>query len=150
MRGSRRVWMPMSKWEIIEQHIQNMEEALAHLSRYKDISFQEFEKDLSLVWIIEKGLEILIQNLLDIGAHLLAAELKNDWEDYGEVIIKLGHHGVIPKEFSDQIKGMAGLRNILIHEYLRVDLDKLFHIFKDGLEDFIQFIKYIQEYQKSH
>jgi uncharacterized protein YutE (UPF0331/DUF86 family) len=139
----------MSNWEIIEQHIQNMEEALAQLGKYRNISFNEFQKDLSLVWIVEKGLEILIQNLLGIGAHLLASEIKNDWEDYGEVILKLGKHGVIPQEFSDQIKGMAGLRNILIHEYLRIDLNKLFDYLKYRLEDFIQFIRYIREYQRS-
>jgi len=139
----------MPNWEIIEQHIQNMEEALAQLGKYRNISFNEFQKDLSLVWIVEKGLEILIQNLLDIGAHLLASEIKNDWEDYGEVILKLGKHGVIPQEFSDQIKGMAGLRNILIHEYLRIDLNKLFDYLKYRLEDFIQFIRYIREYQRS-
>ena len=102
-----------------------------------------------LIRIVEKGLEILIQNLLDIGAHLLAPEIKNDWEDYGEVILKLGKHGVIPQEFSDRIKGMAGLRNILIHEYLRIDLNKLFDYLKYRLEDFIQFIRYIREYQRS-
>jgi uncharacterized protein YutE (UPF0331/DUF86 family) len=59
-----------------------------------------------------------------LEAHLLASEIKNDWEDYGEVILKLGKHGVIPEEFSDQIKGMAGLRNILIHEYQRSRLRK--------------------------
>lgn len=139
----------MPNWGIIEQHIQNMEEALAQLGKYRNISFNEFQKDLSLVWIVEKGLEILIQNLLDIGAHLLASEIKNDWEDYGEVILKLGKHGVIPQEFVDQIKGMAGLRNILIHEYLRIDLNKLFDYLKYRLEDFIQFIRYIREYQRS-
>jgi uncharacterized protein YutE (UPF0331/DUF86 family) len=139
----------MPNWEVIEQHIQNMEEALANLSKYKNISFEEFQKDLSLIWIVEKGLEILIQNLLDIGAHLLASEIKNDWEDYGEVILKLGNHGIVPQEFSAQIKGMAGLRNILIHEYLRIDLNKLFDYLKYRLEDFIQFIRYIREYQRS-
>jgi uncharacterized protein YutE (UPF0331/DUF86 family) len=139
----------MPNWEIIEQPIQNMEEALAQLGKYRNISFNEFQKDLSLVWIVEKGLEILIQNLLDIGAHLLASEIKNDWEDYGEVILKLGKHGVIPQEFVDQIKGMAGLRNILIHEYLRIDLNKLFDYLKYRLEDFVQFIRYIREYQRS-
>jgi uncharacterized protein YutE (UPF0331/DUF86 family) len=139
----------MPNWEIIEQHIQNMEEALVQLGKYRNISFNEFQKDLSLVWIVEKGLEILIQNLLDIGAHLLASEIKNDWEDYGEVILKLGKHGVIPQEFVDQIKGMAGLRNILIHEYLRIDLNKLFDYLKYRLEDFVQFIRYIREYQRS-
>jgi uncharacterized protein YutE (UPF0331/DUF86 family) len=139
----------MPNWEVIEQHIQNMEEALANLSKYTNISFEEFQKDLSLIWIVENGLEILIQNLLDIGAHLLASEIKNDWEDYGEVILKLGNHGIVPQEFSDQIKGMAGLMNILIHEYLRIDLNKLFDYLKYRLEDFIQFIRYIREYQRS-
>jgi len=139
----------MPNWEIIEQHIQNMEEALTELSKYGNISFEEFERDLSLRWIVEKGLEILIQNLLDIGAHLLAAQIKNDWEDYGEVILKMGKHRVIPQAFSDKIKGMAGLRNILIHEYLKIDLDKLFDTLKVRLEDFVLFIKYIREYQKS-
>ena len=133
---------------IIEQHIQTMEEALAHLSRYQRIPFEEFQKDLSLMWIVERGLEILIQNLLDIGAHLLASEIKNDWEDYVEIIVKLGRHGVIPQEFSEKIKGMAGLRNILVHEYQRVDLAKLYNSFKDGLADFVQFIKYVREYQE--
>ena len=133
---------------IIEQHIQTMEEALAHLSRYQRIPFEEFQKDLSLIWMVERGLEILIQNLLDIGAHLLASEIKNDWEDYVEIIIKLGRHGVIPQEFSEKIKGMAGLRNILVHEYQRVNLAKLYNSFKDGLADFVQFIKYVREYQE--
>ena len=139
----------MPNWEVIEQHIQNMEEALTELGRYGNISFEEFQRDLSLRWIVEKGLEILIQNLLDIGAHLLASQIKNDWEDYGEVILKLGEHRVIPQAFSDKIKGMAGLRNILIHEYLKIDLDKLFDYLKYRLEDFVLFIQYIRAYQKS-
>ena len=139
----------MPNWEVIEQHIQNMEEALTELGRYGNISFEEFQRDLSLRWIVEKGLEILIQNLLDIGAHLLASQIKNDWEDYGEVILKMGKHRVIPQAFSDKIKGMAGLRNILIHEYLKIDLDKLFDYLKYRLEDFVLFIQYIRAYQKS-
>jgi len=139
----------MSNRDIIEQHIQNMEDALAQLSKYQNIAFEDFEKDLSLVWIVERGLEILIQNLLDIGAHILASQIKNDWEDYSEVIIKLGKHEVVPKEFSERIKGMAGLRNILVHEYMRIDLEKLLNSLKYHLEDFVQFIRHIRSYQES-
>jgi uncharacterized protein YutE (UPF0331/DUF86 family) len=101
--------------QIIEQPLQNMEEALTNLARYRDVPLEEFETDLSLVWIAEKGLEILIQNVLDIGAHILASEIRNDWDDYGEIILKLGKYGIIPKDFSERIQGMAGLRNILVH-----------------------------------
>jgi len=132
--------------QVIEAHLQNMEEALANLGRYRNLSLEELRKDLSLVWIVEKGLQILIQNLLDIGAHVLASEIKNDWDDYGEIIFKLGHHGILPMDFSERIQGMAGLRNILIHEYLRVDVPKLYDYLKNRLGDFTEFMSYIQEY----
>ncbi len=132
--------------QVIEQHLQNMEEALANLGRYRDLSLEEFEKDLSLIWIAEKGLQILIQNLLDIGAHLLASEIRNDWDDYGEIILKLGQHGIIPRDFSEKIQGLAGLRNILIHEYLRVDVSKIHDLLKKRLGDFTEFMSYVQSY----
>ncbi len=137
--------------QVIEQHLQNMEEALANLGRYRDLSLEEFEKDLSLIWIAEKGLQILIQNLLDIGAHLLASEIKNDWDDYGEIILKLGQHGIIPRDFSEKIQGMAGLRNILIHEYLRVDVSKIYDLLKKRMGDFTEFMSYVQSYlERNH
>jgi len=132
--------------QVIESHLQNMEEALANLGRYRNLSLEEFRDDLSLVWIVEKGLEILIQNLLDIGAHILASEIKTDWDDYGEIILKLGHHGIIPIDFSERIQGMAGLRNILIHEYLRVDVPKLYDYLENRLGDFTEYMSFVQEY----
>ena len=132
--------------QVIESHLQNMEEALANLGRYRNLSLEEFRDDLSLVWIVEKGLEILIQNLLDIGAHILASEIKTDWDDYGEIILKLGHHGIIPIDFSERIQGMAGLRNILIHEYLRVDVPKLHDYLENRLGDFTEYMSFVQEY----
>jgi uncharacterized protein YutE (UPF0331/DUF86 family) len=134
--------------QVIEQHLLNMEEALANLGRYCNLSLEEFEKDLSLIWIVEKGLEILIQNLLDIGAHILASQIKNDWDDYGEIIIKLGHHGILPRDFAEKIRGMAGFRNILIHEYIRVDVNKIYDYIKNRLGDFTEFMSYIQMYME--
>jgi uncharacterized protein YutE (UPF0331/DUF86 family) len=57
--------------------------------------------------------------------------------------------GLFQESFPTRLEGMAGLRNILIHEYLRIDLNKLFDYLKYRLEDFIQFIRYIREYQRS-
>jgi uncharacterized protein YutE (UPF0331/DUF86 family) len=132
--------------EVIEAHLQNMEEALANLGRYGDLSLQEFSKDLSLLWITERGLEILIQNLLDIGAHILASDIKNDWDDYRDIILKLGHHGIIPMDFSEKIQSMAGLRNILVHEYLRVDASKLYDYLQKRRGDFTEYMYHIQKY----
>ena len=129
---------------LIEQHILNMEEALGNLAGYRSLPFEEFESDLSLRWVVERGLQILIQNLLDIGAHILASGFKNDWDDYGEVISKLGQHAVLPEDFAEGIRGMAGLRNILVHEYLRVDARKIHNLLVHKLHDFAEFMKLVQ------
>jgi uncharacterized protein YutE (UPF0331/DUF86 family) len=141
----------MVEREIIEAHLQNMEEALRNLNRYKGISLDELKKDLSLIWIVERGLQILIQNLLDIGAHILASEVKTDWDDYSDITVKLRDHDVIPADFSEKIRGVAGLRNILAHEYLKVDVQKLHHYLNHRLPDFVAFMAYVQDYleQKS-
>jgi uncharacterized protein YutE (UPF0331/DUF86 family) len=131
---------------IIETHLENMDTALANLRRYDHLTPEDFSKDLSYIWIAAKGLEILIQNLLDIGAHILASEIKNDWDDYSEIILKLGQHKIIPKPFAEKILGMAGLRNILVHEYLRVDPHKLHDFMQNRLTDFADFMAHIQDY----
>ncbi len=134
---------------LIEQHLQNMEEALANLKRYQGIPLEEYLKDLSLVWIAEKGLQVLIQNLLDIGAHILASEIKNDWDDYVDIIDKMGEHGIIPAEFAKQVREVAGLRNILVHEYLRVEVIKIHEFLNKRIEDFVKFMSHIQRYLSS-
>lgn len=48
--------------------------------------------------------------------------------DYTDIIDKLGERNVIPSEFAKNIRGMAGLRNILIHEYTYIDLRKIQNI----------------------
>lgn len=65
---------------------------------------------------------------------------------YPQIIGKLGVHGVIPSTFANQIRGMAGLRNILVHDYLRVDLEKLIEFVRFRLEDFLVFMKLVREY----
>jgi uncharacterized protein YutE (UPF0331/DUF86 family) len=139
----------MIERDLIEQHLQNMEEALARLKLYRDLSPDDLASDLGLQWILEKGLQVLIQNLLDIGAHLLAGAFKNDWDDYSQIIEKLGVHGVIPGSFAEKIKGMAGLRNILVHDYLRIDLERLLEFVQFRLEDFLAFMRFVREYLKA-
>ena len=43
---------------------------------------------------------------------------------------------------------MVGLRNILIHEYVSIDLNKIYEILQNRLDDFRDFIKYINQFMK--
>jgi len=47
---------------------------------------------------------------------------------------------------------MAGLRNVLVHEYIRVDVAKIYGYLQDRLADFVDFMSHVRNYleRKDH
>ena len=136
----------MHNIKVLERHIADVESVVQTLHKLKRYSIEKVASDREVLWAIEHGLQVAIQNLLDIGSHLLSAEAVNDYEDYTQIIDRLGDRGVIPKDFAASIRGMAGFRNILVHEYLRVDLEEIYRILHEQLDDFSRFVGFIRTY----
>ena len=92
------------------------------------------------------GLQLSIQVLIDVGNRILAARGENQIEDQVDIIDKLGEKNIVPSEFAQQIRGMAGLRNILVYEYASIDLNKIYEILQTRLGDFHNFIRHINQF----
>lgn len=134
--------------EVIKEKFQELNRYLEKLEDFKNISWEEFSSSLGKQWMVCHGLQLSIQVLIDVGNHILAAVGENQIEDYVDIIDKLGERNIIPSEFARQIRGMAGLRNILVHEYARIDLNKIYEILQTRLGDFRDFIKYINQFME--
>ena len=134
---------------LIEKKLQELNRCLKELEDSRNLSRHEFYSSLSKQWMICHGLQLSIQILIDIGNHILAGIGENQIEDYVDIIDKLGGRNIVPSEFSKAIRGMAGLRNILVHEYARLDLRKIYDILQNRLDDFYNFIKYIHQFLKN-
>lgn len=133
---------------MIEKKLQELNLCLKELEDLNNITWDEFNSSLSKQWMICHGLQLSIQILIDVGNHILAAIGENQIEDYVDVIDKLGGRNIMPFEFAQSIRGMAGLRNILVHEYARLDLKKIYDILQNQLDDFCKFINYIHQFLK--
>ena len=134
--------------EIINERLGEIEENLKILEELKSIPKNKFCDDPKTFKLAERCLEISIQALLDISHHIIAA---NEWprpRDNQEAIEIIAAHGVIPEEFAKKISPMAGLRNILVHEYIKVNSAIIYHHIQH-LEDFYQFEKHIVTYLSS-
>ena len=53
----------MPDLEIIEKHIQSYISDLENLKKHKGITLQELETNKDLLWILERGIYLLTQNL---------------------------------------------------------------------------------------
>jgi len=134
---------------VLKKKLQELNRYSKELEGYKDITRDELAASIGKQWMVCHGLQLSIQTVIDIGNHLLAAIGENQVEDYVDIIDRLGEKDIIPSEFARSIRGMVGLRNILVHEYARLDMEKVYHILQNRLNDFHLFINYINHYLKT-
>ncbi|MCG2712885.1 MAG: DUF86 domain-containing protein [Candidatus Omnitrophica bacterium] len=134
--------------QILAVKLKELEKYIAELEKLRTTSVETLSKDLNKIWSLEHGLQLSIQIVIDIGNHILADMKESNIETYTDVIDLLGVKKVIPVDFAKRIRAMVGLRNILVHEYVEVDLKQLYSVLQNNLDDFKEFAEFIRCFLK--
>lgn len=82
--------------------------------------------DRDLQWLVERGTHVAAEAVFDAGSHVLAAAFRAHVAEYGEILPALASRGVIAPLTARKLGGLAGLRNLLVHRYSRLDHGRLF------------------------
>lgn len=94
---------------------------------------------------IKYSLACAIQDVTRVCVHIASAlSLWKVRESEAEAILALSEVEILPKAFTEKIKGMPAFRNRVIHDYLpnELDAERLFENLQN-LDDFGKFSKYI-------
>jgi uncharacterized protein YutE (UPF0331/DUF86 family) len=75
----------------LRRHLLALDEALTELSKHAGRAPELLLTDLSERWSVERGLQIAVQNVLDIATHWAAAA-GVDAPDYATAVDELGRH----------------------------------------------------------
>ena len=89
----------------------------------------------------ERNLQVAIQSVLDICNHVVADMKLEVPDEQKQAFHILASHKLIPKRLAETLTAMTGMRNVLVHEYLDVDLRHLYAIMAGHLGDFEKLIK---------
>ncbi|MBI2459337.1 MAG: DUF86 domain-containing protein [Parcubacteria group bacterium] len=116
-----------------------------YLSKMKSLepqvtSWKTFEKDWEKEWQIDRGLQLLIECSIDIGKEIITGlEIKKP-TTYQEVFIILRQTGVVSEDTSKKMQDLAVFRNELVHDYLYLDREKIYNVFKNDLKYFERYL----------
>ena len=133
--------------EIINERLREIEENITLLKEIDSVSLSKFCMDPKILKLAERCLQVSMQCILDICHHII---VENNWRrprDNKEAIIILSQKDIIPSTFAKHIVPMAGLRNLLVHEYIKID-PKLIYKHLQDIKDFRKFQRYILKYIK--
>ena len=132
--------------EGIEARLRRLEDCVSELRRIRPATLEAYAHDRGLRDRCERNLQVAIQCALDAGNHIIAEEILTSPEDQADILRILASEGILPQELAERILPMAGFRNILVHEYLRLDHIKVFETLTRGLDDLEEFARHIQSW----
>ena len=90
---------------------------------------------------MERNLQIASQIVLDTSTHIIAEQ---GWESpgsYQQAVEILERHDVIPRSLVERLRGLAGFRNVLVHEYLEIDGYTVYMTATEHLKDYELFAR---------
>ena len=132
--------------DLVKEKIDLIQIELSRLEEFKKFSFQDIVKDFRNQAIVERLLERIINRGVDINQHLiveLSTEKTETPKDYKKTFLKLAEFKIYPEDFAQRISQSVGTRNILVHEYDKVDYSKIYSSISDCLKDYMLYCDYI-------
>lgn len=133
----------MIRKNFLTRKIKLMENDLVLLKPLSKYSFDELAKQEYLYLAAERLLEKLINRVVDINNHIIAAKDAEPAKDYGDSFIKMGELKILPPEFVKKVLPSAGLRNRLVHEYDDLDERQIYKAVFTALDQFPKYIRYL-------
>ncbi len=116
---------------VLAARLEKLREYLEILRSVQHYDLERFKSDPFVHGAAERYLHLSIECLIDIGNHIISDRGYKKPDSYAEVFQVLSAEGVLPSRILGGLEGMAAFRNVLVHDYLRLDRDRVYQIIKD-------------------
>lgn len=127
--------------------VERLSELRRHLDHLREIrprvtGREALEQDLSLHNDILFSLLTVCQLVIDVAGDL-AARRGDRFEDYTEAVRSLARDGRFAPELVRKLERLPGFRNVVIHEYVALDLDRVVDALYDlaPVQQFLELVR---------
>ncbi|KGG79484.1 hypothetical protein Y919_11765 [Caloranaerobacter azorensis H53214] len=135
----------MVKRDVIKERLNQLITSLEKIKRYQNLSLEGFLEDDIAQDVVEYNLFIAINMIIDMVMHIVTDERLGYAKTFGEAFEILHKKGYISREELDTYRSMVGLRNILSHEYIKINKKLVYDVMQNKLDDLKKFIFFIND-----
>ncbi|MBS3899329.1 MAG: DUF86 domain-containing protein [Dethiobacter sp.] len=129
----------------IKRKLDSLVEYIGDLEEQQHLTVADLETDKVLRNHIERSLHKAVESCLDIGKHLIAALGLRTPEDYSDIMTILVEAGILPKEDLLKFKKMAQFRNVIVHNYEKIDPQIVLAVLQNNLSDLRFFARIVRD-----
>jgi uncharacterized protein YutE (UPF0331/DUF86 family) len=125
--------------EVIESKLRFLEEYLVDLREFEKITLRDYQTSKKNQRFVERTLHLACESCLDIAAHIVSRLGFRQPRDNKDLFQILFENKVISEDVCTAMIKMAKFRNIVVHDYARIDPAIVINITKNNLGDFKRF-----------
>ncbi|MBI3455479.1 MAG: DUF86 domain-containing protein [Candidatus Rokubacteria bacterium] len=125
--------------ELLLRKLADLARYLAQVSEFRDITAAQYGGDWKVQRIVERTLQMAIEVCVDVANHVIADRSLRVPATYAEAFEVLAEAGLLDPAERDAMVRMAGFRNVLVHEYARIDPAIVVRILRERLDDLARF-----------
>ena len=117
-----------------------------HLNRVfekRNTDLGTFLKNIDIQESVLFNIQMAIQNCIDIAAHIISDEGFGIPGSTNEMFYLLEENGYLNNEITEKMVKAVGLRNLVVHEYSKIDLERIFEVTQKDITDLNEFLKSI-------
>lgn len=130
------------KLQTIKDHTQELRDLL------QQTSDKNFLSESGKLHIAERLIQLIVDGMIDINQHFIRELKLKISEDLQGTFIIMGENKVLPQEFAEKIAPVVGVRNILVHQYEKLDKEMFLRNLRQHFGDFKKYQQYILEHLK--
>lgn len=121
--------------------LEELQKVSAELAKYRTVTLLELETNWSLRWTVERGLLAGLTLMFQVADHILAEHFGQKPETYEALLRELCAAGIISQSLYVSLRGAGGFRNVLVHEYVRIDLRHVLEALQQAPERYSLFAR---------
>ena len=133
----------MTTLDTIDNKISQIKKYLGQTEAFKKYSRQEIETDDLVRPALEHVLFLITQSVIDLGDMLISYRAFRKPGNQSEIFQILKENNVIPRELEEKLISMTGFRNVIAHDYAKVNYDRVYEVLHKDLKDIEEFIEVV-------
>ncbi len=128
--------------------MQQLDEYLDYLEKVKKEvdSEKQFISDFHFFGLAERYLQLAIQTVIDSVQIIITEEGLARPADNQEAISVICNQEIISQKLAAKMDGIVGFRNILVHEYGKIDHKKIYNYLQNEIKILQEFKKEVVKY----
>jgi len=135
----------MMNLSVIENKISSIRKYLKILEGYKKYSRKEIEENIDIKGAVERYLYLVTQATIDLAEALISFKNFRKPTTLGENFYILNEEKIIPRDLTQKLVKMVGFRNIMAHDYEKLDYDIVYDVLQNRLADIEEFLRIVKK-----